>query len=261
AVRRAWRRDRSGVLRLAEAANAADPDPWRVGLRRALDLADRSARARALRDLAASTKPETAPAVDLDLLGTALSQVGESKAAEDVLRAGRRKFPSDVWLNYDLAQFLETQSRPEEAIRYYSIARALRPETAHALAHTLDGKGEAVEAVAVFRDLVGLRPGNGRHWGCYGRLLQALGDSPGALAALEKAVETSRETIRLKPDDAVAHNSLGLALDAQGKLEEAIAEFRTAIRLKPDDAVAHNSLGFALGAQGKLEEAIAEFRT
>jgi serine/threonine-protein kinase len=260
AVRR-FRHDRTGATRLAEVANAADPDPWQVGLRRALDLADRAARAQALCDLAASTKPETAPAVDLDLLGTALSQVGESKAAEDVLRAGRRRFPSDVWLNYDLARFLETHSRREEAIRYYSIARALRPETAHALAHALEDKGESVEAVAVFRDLVGLRPGNGSHWGCYGRLLQERGDRPGLLAALEKAVETSRETIRLKPDDVLAHFNLGNALRDQGKLEEAIAAFRTAIRIKPDDAKAHNNLGTALRDQGKLEEAIAACRT
>ena len=43
----------------------------------------------------------------------------------------------------------------------------------------------------------------------------------------------------------------------QGKLDEAIAEYREAIRLKPDDAEAHNNLGIALHDQGKLDEAIA----
>ena len=130
-----------GALRLAEVANAIDPAPWRVGLRRALDLADRASRGQALRTLAASANLEAMPAVDLDLLGTALSEVGESQAAEGVLRAGRRRFPDDVWLNYDLARFLEARSRDEEAIRYYSIARALRPETALALAHVLGQPG------------------------------------------------------------------------------------------------------------------------
>ncbi len=126
-VRRSLRHDRPGALRLSEAANAADGDTWRVGLRRALDLADRSSRAKALRDLAASMSRETGPAVDLNLLGTALAAVEEPKAAEEVLRAGRRRFPDDVWLNYDLARLLEAQLRGDEALRYYSIARASRP--------------------------------------------------------------------------------------------------------------------------------------
>ena len=37
-----------------------------------------------------------------------------------------------------------------------------------------------------------------------------------------------------------------------------IAEFRAALRLKPDLAVAHDSLGRALLVQGKLDEAVAE---
>ena len=259
-VRRSRRYDRPGALKLSQAAIAADPDPWRAGLRRALDLEDRAAQAKALRDLAATTKPENAPAVDLDLLGTALSEVGEPMAAEDVLRDGRQRFPGDVWLNYDLAHFLEPLSRGEEAVRYYSIARALRPETAHALAHVLEGKGESVEAIAVLRDLVRLRPNNGRHWGCYGRLLKERGDRAGSKAALEKAITILRQRIQLKPDDSYAHFSLGRALDDQGNLEDAVAEFRTALRLRPGYAEAHHELGMVLSDLGKSAEAIAEYR-
>jgi hypothetical protein len=91
-VRRSLRYDRPGAMRLAEVANAVDPAPWRVGLRRALDLADRASRGKALQTLAESTKLETLPAVDLDLLGTALFEVAESEAAEVVLRAARGGF-------------------------------------------------------------------------------------------------------------------------------------------------------------------------
>ena len=62
AIRRSWRFDRPGALRLSEAAIAADPDIWRSGLRRALDLQDRASRAKSLRDLAATTPLDTAPA-------------------------------------------------------------------------------------------------------------------------------------------------------------------------------------------------------
>jgi tetratricopeptide (TPR) repeat protein len=123
-----------------------------------------------------------------------------------------------VWVNYNLARLLEQLHPPrkEEAIRFYSVARALRPETAHMLAHTLKDRGREDEAVVVLRDLKGRRSANGRHWGCLGKLLQARGDRGGAAAALEKAVAALREAIRLKPDDDVAHDNLGNALGHQG---------------------------------------------
>jgi serine/threonine-protein kinase len=261
AVRRSRRQDEPGARRLAATANAADPDPWRVGLRKALDQSDRSSRAGALRDLAKATRPETAEAVDLDQLATALSGVGESSSAEDLLRAGRRRFPGDVWLNYDLARLLEASSRSEEAIRYYSVARAVRPETAHELAHALERKGESDEARAIFSDLVRLRPVDGRHWRCYGRLLQERGDHSGANEALEKAVAALRETIRVQPDHPTAHTNLGAALYDQGRMAEATTEFRTAIRLRPGRAPAHFNLGNALQAQRQVDEAIDAYRT
>ena len=45
-----------------------------------------------------------------------------------------------------------------------------------------------------------------------------------------------------------------------GRGDEALAEFREAIRLKPDDAAAHYSLGNLLRDQGKLDEAVASYR-
>ncbi len=260
AARRSRRYDRPGALRLSEAATAADFAPWRVGLRQALDLSDRASRAKVLRDLAASTNPETAPAIDLDLLGTALAEVGEPKTAEEVLRAGRRRFPADVWLNFDLAHLLETQSRREEAVRYYSVARALRPETAHELAHVLEAKGESVEAAAVFRELVRLRPDEASHWRCYGRLLKDRGDRPGSKEALDKAVAILRKRMKLRPNDSRVSMLLGITLQDQENLEAAIAEFRAAVRLRPKDSEAHHRLGWALDDQGNLAEGIIELR-
>ena len=131
-----------------------------------------------------------------------------------LLRRAQAHHPGDVWINYNLARALEALHPPrtEEAIGYYTAARALRPETAHELAHALEDRGRGEEAVAVFADLVRLRPGNGRHWGCYGKLLKDRGDRAGADAALEKAVAALREAIRVKPDDAEAHANLGFAL-------------------------------------------------
>ena len=63
------------------------------------------------------------------------------------------RHPRDVWINYGLGQVLEKQSRGDEAIRFYTAARAIRPETAHELAHVLEQRGDHDEAIAVFRDL------------------------------------------------------------------------------------------------------------
>jgi eukaryotic-like serine/threonine-protein kinase len=261
AARRSRRWDGPGATRLSEVANVADPDPWRVSLRRALELGDRESRAKALLALTASTEFQKAPAVNLDLLGAALSEAKDLKAAENVLRAGRQRFPDDVWLNYDLARVLEALSRRGEAVRYYSIARALRPETGHELAHALEVNGESIEAIAVFRELVRLRPKDGRHWGCYGSLLKKRGDPSEANTALDQAVAILRGKIQLKNrDESVDRMRLGNALHDQGNLETAVEELRASVRLKPDLPEPRTCLGEALRSQGKLEEAISELQ-
>jgi len=77
---------------------------------------------------------------------------------------------------------------------------------------------------------------------------------------LDEAIAEYHTAIHLKPDNANAHNRLGIALNLQGKPDEAIAEYRTAIHLKPDDHSPHENLGKTLMALGKLEAAIAELR-
>jgi tetratricopeptide (TPR) repeat protein len=293
-----WRRrgDRPGAQRLSEAARVADPNPWRRDLRAALYHADSSAGLTALQAAARSARFDALGAVSLDLLGTALDSSGDPATAETVLRSAQRRHPEDVWINYDLAQVCEKRNPREDAVRFYTAARSIRPETAHELAHLLEQKGESDEAVAVFHDLARLRPRNARHLACLGRLLRALGRPAEAGPFLDAAVGAGREAIRFKPDFAPAHVGLANALNAQGNFDEAIAEtreairlqpndagahtnlglilsnnkqdydaataeFRTAIRLLPDAAIPHGSLGNALKAQGKVDEAVAEYRT
>ncbi len=248
--------------RLIAAARAADPDKIRDRLRAVWSEPDAKARRGPLLALAKEADPRTWPPASLRLLAGALAEADEHAAAADLLRRAQVHHPGDVWLNYDLGCELEAVHPPrtEEAIGYYTAARALRPETGHELAHALEGRGRGAEAIAVFQDLVVLRPGNGRHWSCLGNLLKTRGDRAGADAALDKAVEALREAIRLQPDLAYAHANLGVALMRQGKLDEAIAEDREAIRLRPDDGTTHFNLGTALGRQGKLDEAIVEYR-
>jgi tetratricopeptide (TPR) repeat protein len=258
---RRWRlRDEAGGKRLSDAARAADPDPWRRDLRAALEQPDRKARLAALQAAARSARFGTLGAMSLDLLGTALWSAGDPATAEPVLRAAQRRHPGDVWINYDLARVCERRNQRHDAIHFYTAARAIRPETAHQLAHLLEHQGESEAAVAVFQDLTHLRPRNARHLDCLGSLLAKLGRAAEARPILEAVVAAGRDRVRREPRNDTAHNYLGIALNALSKHDEAIAEFRAAIHLRPDDAMLHDQLGNALWKQGKLDEAIAEFR-
>ena len=176
----------------------------------------------------------------------------------------QERHPRDVWINFELAGLLEKLSRRDEAIRFYTAARALRPETAHKLAHALEKRGHSDEAIAVFLDLKELRPGNATHLECLGDLLKDKGRSQEAGEVFELALAASREEVRLKSGDAHAQFHLCNVLKRQGKLDEAVAAYRAAIRLKPDDAHAHIHLGAILcdvkhdytGAEAEFREAI-----
>ncbi len=55
--------------------------------------------------------------------------------------------------------------------------------------------------------------------------------------------------VALRPNSPGARLNLGNALKAQNKLDDAIAAYRDAIRLKPEYAEAHTTLGLALQIQ------------
>jgi serine/threonine-protein kinase len=290
AIRRGKRKNAAGAAQLTAVARIADPDPWRSELRTALDQADKEARLTALQALAKTAKFEELGPISLHLLGSALNADGDSALAESVLRKAQQRHPGDVWVNYDLGAVLGKLQRRDEAIRFYTVARALRPETAHVLAHALDSRGDTDEAIGVFCDLVARRPTEMRHLGCLSATIGGHGQSREVAAALEPAVAAIREAVRLKPDDAAAHACLGKALRIQGKLEEAIAEIRTVKRLEPNRTIANGiratgqnwglqrlvfaisdtpdqlitrlsfDLGNALRDQGKLDQAIAAYQ-
>ena len=87
----------------------------------------------------------------------------------------------------------------------------------------------------------------------------SLGVALGEQGQINEAMRQFHEAIRLKPDYAEFHFNLGIALTQQGKLAEAIQHFEQALQLKPDYADANSGLGTALAQQGKLAEAIQHF--
>ena len=178
-ARVARRNDPAGSESVSAAARLADPDPGADQLRQELEQPRGADRTAALRRLAQGARLDDWPAVNLHLLGRALTNAGEAGGAETVLRHGQRRHPGDVWLNYDLARCLEKLA---PATRRFATTRPparFDPETAHELAHALEDKGETDEAIAVFQDLARLQSSNGRNLTCWGRARLARGPVQG----------------------------------------------------------------------------------
>lgn len=75
----------------------------------------------------------------------------------------------------------------------------------------------------------------------------------------QEAIALLGSAIKIAPDFAQAHFSLGLALKTSGNFVDAIAAYRQAIAITPDYAEAHQNLGVVLIKVGFFQEAISSF--
>jgi tetratricopeptide (TPR) repeat protein len=244
--------------RLMEAARAADPDPWRDAVRLGVERDDNGA----IRKLADDEQAlDALPAASVVLLGRRLTTIGDRAMSEAMLRRAQRLRPDDFWINFTLAQACESASpgpdRLAEAVRFYSIATALRPKSfasRNNLGSVLRRQGRTADAIAEYREARRLRPDERRTRLNLGSILCEDAHDPDA------GIAEYREAVRLRPDLADTHASLGHALCERGELDGAIAELREAIRLDRQSANARHNMGTVLGRQGKFAEAAAEFR-
>jgi superkiller protein 3 len=193
------------------------------------------------------------PPTTLDLLGDTLGAAGAPNEAVAVYRAAQRLHQDDWLLNLGLAAWLlkVDPPQPEEAVRFYTAAAALRPEDVparHGLANTLEEDlGRTREALGLYRELLTLEPDDAHlHWH-RGRALFVLEET-------EAAIEVYRAALNIDPDSALAWHSLGIAL---GETDAAIEAYRAAVNIDPDSALAWHALGKTLLLMGQYEEALA----
>jgi superkiller protein 3 len=244
--------------RLVAVARGIDPDPVRDRLRSMWGERITPGLQAEARRLAESIDIQAQSPRTLDILARTLAQAQLPDAAVQVLRDGRYAHPGDFWLNFDLGYQLSEAKDHVGAVRYYSAAVSIRPDSAAAhnnLGIALTDQGKLDEAIAEYRKAIELDPK-------YASPHSNLGEALRRQGKLVEAVAEDRKAIALDPKHAGAHNNLGIALWNQGKLDEAVAEWRQAIALDPRLAHPHMNIGqaLALSDQGKLDEAVTECR-
>jgi serine/threonine-protein kinase len=236
---------------LLEVARQADPDPdgWRDRARDPRAWEDQGALAGL-----AETAPVAGPSVSL------LLALGERWRAKDgdaigFLRRVQREHPADFWANFTLANALKYRFSGE-AISYFRVALAIRPEAAivsYDLGDVLRFNGWLDEALDYYRRALAIAPRDAKAQAGLGNLLTHMGRTDEALAYF-------RQAVRDDPGNIWAQVNLGKALKYTGRLDEALDHYRQAMALDPKSVAAQDGLRGVLMRQGRGEEVRAAWR-
>jgi serine/threonine protein kinase/Tfp pilus assembly protein PilF len=255
-ARRCLGNDPSSWKPLVAVARGLDPDPLRDRLRAAWGEPRTPALQAELRQLAESIDVKSQSPATLIALAYTLEWAQLADSALRTWQDGQYAYPGDFFLNLQFGNLLNERKDHAGALRYYSVAVSLRPDSSVAhnnLGLALDNQAKLDEAVAEYHKAIERDPK-------YAPAHSNLGDALRDQGKLDEAVAECRTAIDYDPKLAPAHNNLGNALRDQGKLDEAVAEYRQAVALDPNDARVLNNFGYALHAQGKSDEALAEYR-
>ncbi len=244
------------AARLRAAANLADEDPFRREVRLAVGADD----AAALVGLAARPEVERLPPVTATLLGRALADRGEYRAAAALLRAARDRHPGDYWLLIELSYVLWELPPGEKEARAESLAciwaaLAVRPESAkthNRLGYCLSARGDVAAAEASYRRATRLDPALPEAWHNLGVAALNRGD-------LDEAERAYRTAVACDPQFALPLGGLGFVQLRKGQLREAEASLRRALLLNPTDAPALLNLGHILERRGDISGAVAAY--
>jgi tetratricopeptide (TPR) repeat protein len=204
-------------------------------------------------------------------LGIALRDKGQLDEAIAECRESIRLKQDYPWAHHNLGSALQDKGQLDEAIAAYREAIRLQ-QSVHGphrdLGTALWQKGQLDEAITELQEAIRLQK---EFTTADGRQVLNLEQCPSYREALrtfwqnnddqlEEGVLDHWLGLRVKKENGLAHNHLGLALRDKGRLNEAVAAYQEAIRLQEDFAEAHCNLGQALVAQGRFRQAVEELR-
>jgi serine/threonine-protein kinase len=234
--RRAW---------LLEVARRADPDPqgWRDRVRNPATWGNRAALAELAR-----TAPVAQPSVHLLVtLGQRLQLMGWD--ATGYLRRVQRAHPANFWSNLALGNALKYRE-PGEAIGYYRVALAIRPEAAlsyYNLAEVLKIQSWLDESMDYYRQALRLDPA---HVWAHINLANALKET----GRLDEALHHLQQAVRLDPRNVWVRVYLGNTLKDRDRLDEASEHYRQGMILDPNSTLPLNGQRSVLMRRGRGEE-------
>ncbi len=167
-----------------------------------------------------------------NLIGRLLTQSGQFDAAVEQFHLVLQMAPTFVEAHGHLANALFEQKQFAEALPEYRQYLAAFPHDAAAtlkLGVAFDKLGRRDDALAAFLRVLDLDPHN---W------LAARDAAINRLTADDYAgtVNFGRRAVAEKPDDAVAHDVLGVGLAFEAQWADATAEFQRAVQLDPSNA-------------------------
>ena len=196
------------------------------------------------------------------LLARLLNSAGDAKTAIAVLRAAVVRFPGDPWANYELATIFNKTDPPQadESIRFYTAARALKPETGWDLAEVLHKKGRDDEAEALLGELARLDREPTRILLQLSQWLRQRGKKDEARSVVDRMIAPFRERVRREPDDGLTYRRIAVLLWLSGDRNGAAAAYRQTAKVDPKDAECRRELGVLLFRQGDCPGAIAAYR-
>jgi serine/threonine-protein kinase len=229
---------------LLDVARRADPDRegWRDRARDPRVWEDGAA----LAELA-ETVPVAGPSVQL-LLAVGEGWRARGGDATGFLRRVQREHPADFWANFMLGNALKYRGSGE-AISYFRVALAIRPEAAIAsydLGEVLRFQGWLDEALHYYRKALAIDPRNARVQTTFGNLLKDMG-------RLDEALAYFRQAVRDDSGNVWAHINLGKALKLTGQLDEALVYYQQALTLDATNPAAQEGLRSVLMRQGRGE--------
>jgi tetratricopeptide (TPR) repeat protein len=165
---------------------------------------------------------------------------------------------------------LESQGKYSEAVEKLQELLANGPDYRAfvGLGKNLGYLGDLDGAEGAFGEAIKLLPNNAKAHYYLSRIYLARGeqlkrqgkDKAQTEQQFQAAAESARKVLSLKPDDAMAHVALGLALKHLGQPEKALEVLRTAVQSSPDHPEPHFHLAEALAEAGEEAEARTHFQ-